>query len=408
MSSTDDPDEIDELLDQAIQAANSGDRATASALAEQVLTVDAGNQDAEDLLCTPLAGTGELRRLTILFADVVNSTALSTRIEPEIYRTVIGRYRQQVDEIVNRYEGHVFSTKGDGLLAVFGHPSAHENDVRRAVQAGLDITREVDRLSDRVRARFGFDIAVRVGVHRGMVYLDVAQDDVYGLGANLAARVSGLAPPGGVVVSAAVAPLVADHFDLESRAAQPVKGIDEPVEHYRVVEEHVGRTRGPLGPLVGRDLELEHLHDSWSHARHGTLSVPGVCFSGEAGMGKSRLATAAADLAEQSGRPVLSLIGSPFHADAGLYPFRTLLEQRAGIERTTAQSDRLRLLEAEVTSCGLDPVSTVPLLAAALEKDPGRRFASCADFAKAFAAQRGRDAAAATMAAVLPDRKSVV
>ncbi|WP_024441227.1 adenylate/guanylate cyclase domain-containing protein [Mycobacterium sp. UM_WGJ] len=367
MSVSEEPAEIDELLDHAIQAANSGDRATASALAEQVLTVDIGNQDAEDLLCAPLAGSGELRRLTILFADVVNSTALSTRIEPEIYRTVIGRYRQQVDEIVNRYEGHVFSTKGDGLLAVFGHPSAHENDVRRAVQAGLDITREVDRLSDRVRARFGFDIAVRVGVHRGMVYLDVAQDDVYGLGANLASRVSGLAPPGGVVVSAAVAPLVAGHFELEAQPAQPVKGIDEPVEHYRVVKEHVGRSRVPLGRLVGRDLELTHLRDAWNHARHGVLSVPGICFSGEAGMGKSRLATAAAELAEQSGRPVLALIGSPFHADAGLHPIRTLLEQRAGIERTTAQSDRLRLLEDEVTARGLDPVTMVPLLAAALE-----------------------------------------
>ena len=182
-----------------MQAINSGDRATASALAHQVLAVDSGNQDAEDLLATPAAGTGELRRLTILFADVVDSTALSTRIEPEIYRTVIGRYRQQVNDIVNRYEGHVFSTKGDGLLAVFGHPKAHENDVRRAVQAGLDITREVDRLSTQVRSRFGFEISVRAGIHRGLVYLDVEQDDVYGLGANLASRVSGLAPPGCVV-----------------------------------------------------------------------------------------------------------------------------------------------------------------------------------------------------------------
>ena len=165
--STTGPRTIDELLDRAVQAINSGDRATASALAQQVLAVDSGNQDAEDLLATPTAGTGELRRLTILFADVVDSTALSTRIEPEIYRTVIGRYRQQVNDVVNRYEGHVFSTKGDGLLAVFGHPKAHENDVRRAVQAGLDISRDVARLSTQVRSRFGFDISVRAGIHRG-------------------------------------------------------------------------------------------------------------------------------------------------------------------------------------------------------------------------------------------------
>ncbi|MEO6794520.1 MAG: adenylate/guanylate cyclase domain-containing protein [Mycobacterium sp.] len=367
MSVSDGPDGIDELLDQAIRAANSGDRATASALAEQVLTVDTGNQDAEDLLAAPLAGSGELRRLTILFADLVNSTALSTRIEPEIYRTVIGRYRQQVDEIVNRYEGHVFSTKGDGLLAAFGHPRAHENDVQRAVQAGLDITRQVGRLSEQVRARFDFEVSVRVGVHRGMVYLDVAQDDVYGLGANLASRVSGLAPPGCVVVSGVVAPLVAGQFELEGRTAQAVKGIDEPVEHFRVVGERIGRTHVPVPSLVGRDRELTHLQAAWTQAQRGALTIPGVCFSGEAGMGKSRLATAAADLAERSGSPVLTLIGSPFHTDAGLYPVRTLLEQRAGIERTTEQPDRLRLLADEVAARGLDPIVAVPLLAAALE-----------------------------------------
>ena len=360
------PRTIDELLDRAVQAINTGDRATASALAQQVLAVDSGNQDAEDLLATPAAGTGELRRLTILFADVVDSTALSTRIEPEVYRTVIGRYRQQVNDIVNRYEGHVFSTKGDGLLAVFGHPKAHENDVRRAVQAGLDITREVDRLSTQVRSRFGFEISVRAGIHRGLVYLDVEQDDVYGLGANLASRVSGLAPPGCVVVSGTIAPLARAHFDLEAKTAQAVKGIDEPVEHYQVCGERVNWTRIPLGPLVGRDEELAHLQASWAEAQRGSLTTPGVGFTGEAGVGKSRLATVAADIAEQSGHPVLALIGSPFHSDVGLYPIRALLEQRCGIERTTEQAERLRLLDEQVRAHGFEPESSVPLLALVL------------------------------------------
>jgi class 3 adenylate cyclase/tetratricopeptide (TPR) repeat protein len=360
------PRTIDDLLDRAVQAINSGDRATASALAQQVLAVDSGNLDAEDLLATPAAGTGELRRLTILFADVVDSTALSTRIEPEIYRTVIGRYRQQVNDIVNRYEGHVFSTKGDGLLAVFGHPKAHENDVRRAVQAGLDITREVARLSTQVRSRFDFDISVRAGIHRGLVYLDVAQDDVYGLGANLASRVSGLAPPGGVVVSGTIAPLARAYFELEAKAARPVKGIDEPVEHSQVVGERLNWTRIPLGPLVGRRAELAYLHASWAEAQRGSLTKPGVGFTGEAGVGKSRLATVAADIAEQSGHPVLALIGSPFHSDVGLYPIRALLEHRCGIERTTEQAERLRLLDEEVRARGLEPESSVPLLALVL------------------------------------------
>ncbi len=119
-------------------------------------------------------------------------------------------------KIVNSYEGHIGSTKGDGLLAVFGHPKAHENDAYRAVQAGLDITREVAALSERVKRRFGFDIDVRVGIHRGMVYLDITQDDVYGLGANLVARMCSLAEPGTVVVSSAIERLVGDRFELES------------------------------------------------------------------------------------------------------------------------------------------------------------------------------------------------
>ena len=186
---------IDELLDRAVAAINRGDRAVATALAGQVLAIDQDNVEAEDLLAAP-SDPGEIRRLTIFFADLVDSTALSTRVEPETYRLLVGRYREQVLRAVNRYEGHIGSTKGDGVLAVFGHPIAHEDDVRRAVHAGLDITREVARLSGQARRRFGIEINVRVGVHRGLVYLDTVQDDVYGLAANLAARVSGLAPPG--------------------------------------------------------------------------------------------------------------------------------------------------------------------------------------------------------------------
>ncbi|MGV0802131.1 adenylate/guanylate cyclase domain-containing protein, partial [Mycolicibacterium elephantis] len=140
----------DELLDRAVSAINRGDRATADALAGQVLAVDHANVDAEELLAAP-ADHGELRRLTIMFTDLVDSTALSTRIEPETYRTVVGGYRDEVLRIVNQYEGHIGNTKGDGLLAVFGHPHAHEDDVRRAVQAGLDLTKAVSQLSERVR-----------------------------------------------------------------------------------------------------------------------------------------------------------------------------------------------------------------------------------------------------------------
>ena len=300
-----------------------------------------------------------------MFADVVDSTALSTRIEPEIYRTVIGRYREQVNEIVDRYEGHIFSTKGDGLLAVFGHPRAHENDVHRAVRQVRHHARS--RQAERSGpSAIRLEISVRVGVHRGLVYLDTAQDDVYGLGANLASRVSGLAPPGTVVVSNAIEPLVRDHFELEARPAQPVKGIEGLIEHSQVVGERVAPARVPLGPLVGRSEELAYVKDSWAQAQAGKLETPGVAFCGEPGMGKSRLATAAADLATESGAPVLALLGSVFHTEAGLHPLRSLLERHCGIERVTEQPERLRLLQEEVKSHGLDPDTAIPLLAPVL------------------------------------------
>ncbi|HUL98259.1 MAG TPA: adenylate/guanylate cyclase domain-containing protein, partial [Mycobacterium sp.] len=355
---------IDELLDHAVAAINRGDRATADALAGRVLAVDRANPDAEELLAAP-AEHGEIRRLTILFADLVDSTALATRTEPEIYRTVVGRYRNEVLRIVEHYEGHIGNTKGDGLLAIFGHPQAHENDVQRAVQAGLDIIGEVARLSERVRRRFGFDINARVGIHRGLVYLDTAQDDVYGFGANLAARLCSIAEPGTVAVSDAVERLVHDRFELEMRPPQPVRGVDGLIVSYRAVAER-DTTRVPLGPLIGRKHEIAHLTASWTQAKAGTLSTAGVALYGEPGIGKSRLARAAVDIAERSDGVVLALVGSPFHTDVGLYPVRKLLARRCRIGRDSSAAERLRLLEAEVRARSLNTGITVPLLAPVL------------------------------------------
>ncbi|MDT7722885.1 MAG: hypothetical protein QOE94_3896 [Mycobacterium sp.] len=359
---------IDELLDRAVAAINRGDRETATALAGRVLVADSANVEAEDLLAAP-SDPGEIRRLTIFFADLVDSTVLSTQVEPETYRLLVGRYRELVLRAVNRYEGHIGSTHGDGLLAVFGHPVAHEDDVRRAVHAGLEITREVARLSDQAKRRLAVEVNVRVGVHRGLVYLDTAQDDVYGLAANLAARVSGLAPPGTVVVSDAVKVLIDNDFELEERPATLVKGVEQPITHYLVVSERAPAPRSGQGPLVGRDRELAQLEKSWARAQAGTSSIPGVVFRGEPGIGKSRLAAAAADMVEACGSVVLELVGSPFHTDAGLHPVRALLERRCGIDRNTDQTQRLRLLDNEIRACGLDPQHAVPLLAPVLGID---------------------------------------
>jgi class 3 adenylate cyclase/tetratricopeptide (TPR) repeat protein len=364
---TDNP-AIDDLLERAVRAINEGDRATADELAGQVLAVDRTNPDAEELLATPV-GSGEIRRLTVLFADLVDSTALSMRIEPEVYRTVVGRYRDVVRNIVARYEGHIGSIKGDGLLAVFGHPKAHEDDTHRSVLAGLDIVREVADLSARAERRFGFDVDVRVGIHRGVVFLDIDQDDVYGLGANLAARICSLAQPGTVSVSAAIERLARDNFEMAECPPQRVKGMDGPLVHYRVIAERDvdGKT---YGPIVGRERELAALREMWDQASAGTLTTRGVLLRGEGGIGKSRLASAAVEMARNSGATVLELFGSPFHTDVGLRPVRRLIQRHCQIQRESDPADSLRLLEAELQNRSMDPATTVPLLAPVLGITP--------------------------------------
>ncbi|OBG59601.1 adenylate/guanylate cyclase domain-containing protein [Mycobacterium sp. E3339] len=368
---------IDELLDRAVQAINAGDRATATSLAGQVLSVDRGNPEAEDLLAIP-PRYGEIRRLTILFADMVDSTALSTRMEPENYHTLVGRYRDEVRRVVDRYEGHISSIKGDGLLAVFGHPKAHENDVRRAVAAGLDITRAVARLSAQAERKFGESISVRVGIHRGLIYLDTDQDDVYGFAANLAARLSGLAAPGTVAVSDAVAPLVGDSFELDARPPASVKGVECLTVHHRVLGERHEAPQLRSPELIGRDRERASLRQSWQRARAGTLTRPGIVFRGEPGIGKTRLAAEAAEMVRAAGGPVVRLFGSPLHTETGLHPVRRLIERRCGITRLTDAAERLRLLQAELRAGGLDPAIATPLLAPVIGVGPEHGYQAAA------------------------------
>ncbi|MGU3502923.1 ATP-binding protein [Mycobacterium sp. C31M] len=360
---------IEELLDRAVEALNRQDHSTAKSLAGQILAVDRDNLEAEEVLAASDDGC-VVQRLTLLFVDLVDSTGLSTRLDPETYRNVIRRYRDEVQRIVGSYEGHIGSAQGDGLLITFGHPTPHENDAHRAVSAGLDLTAEVAALSRRFRRRFGFDVAIRVGVHRGVVTIDPVRDEVIGVGANFASRVCDLAEPGTVAVSEPVKRVLREDFTLEVRPPRPVKGFDKPLEHYRVLAE---RTEAPLlsGPLVGRDDELAYLERCWSDALTGTLAVSGIVFKGEGGIGKTRLADAAIALARQSGAVVLGIYGSPFHTDVGLRPIRRMLERTSGIARDADPAQGLRQLRTEVIRHGLDPDQTVPLLAPVLGIAPG-------------------------------------
>ena len=359
---------INELLDRAVSALNSAADPLVAAAAGQPSAVEHNLGDVDDMWSSH-TGSGEIRRVTILSADLVDPTRLAMQLEPETYRVLIRRYREQVRKVTSRYEGHLGASRGDGALVLFGYPRAHEDDVYRAVQTGLEITREVERLSEQVERRFDTPINVRVGVHRGVVYLDNIHDDVYGLTADLASQVSALAPPGGVAVTRSVEPLIRDAFSTEllPTASDGVAG--DVINPFRIISERIKAVEIPLGPLLGRDRELARLQKSWARAPAGTLVAPAVVLRGEAGIGKSRLAASTSDIVQRAGGRILEFVGSPVHSDVGLYPLRVLLERRCGITWQTEPARRLRQLQAEVEAQGLDLDTTIPLLAPVIGLD---------------------------------------
>ncbi len=357
----------DDMLDRAVAAMNRGDVQAARELAGEVLASDAGNRDAAALLAAEPGG-GEIRRASLLFVDLEGSTPLSARLDAELYRVLLRRYKSVCREVVEgRYEGHISHISGDGLLAVFGVPTPHENDAERAVRAALDLMRDLEVLSNEIEPAAGERLNARAGVHRGLVYLDIEDDDIYGLAANVVARLQAFATPGTVVISDAVHQVVGALFETVAEPAQRAKGIDEPLQPFRVVAESPdtpARGRPWVAPLTDRTDELARLRASWAQAREGTVGRPLVVhLVGEAGIGKSRLAAVLAEEACSDGGSRLQLLASPFHAEASFHAVRSLIESRAGAAGGSAPSVRLARLEQEVAAVGLAPAELIPLVA---------------------------------------------
>jgi class 3 adenylate cyclase len=317
------------------------------------------------------AREGELRRLTIMFSDVVGSTELSGRHDPETYRELMRGYRAACRDVIERrFDGHILQLKGDGTLSTFGYPVAHENDAERAVRAGLELVAAMHALS----RQSGESLEVRVGVHHGPVYLDLEEEDIYGFAANVAARLHSIADPGSVVVSEEVHQLVGHRFEAEPGEPQQVKGVAEALPSYRVRGERPARVGQPgPTPLVEREAELERLRGVWARTvAAGAGAATSVLVHGEAGIGKSRLV--AALIEELRPARLLELHGSPFHHEAGLHPVRTLIEARCGVDADTAPGERLERLAGELTALGLDRSTTLPLLAPVLGIEAGAGY----------------------------------
>jgi class 3 adenylate cyclase/ABC-type transport system involved in cytochrome c biogenesis ATPase subunit len=326
----------------------------------------------------PSSITGERRQLTVLFCDLVGSTALSERLDPEELRELLQRYRQTCADIVVRYDGHLAQFLGDGVMAYFGWPRAHEDEAERAVRAALEIVHSVKRVQGDEPLR------VRLGLATGSVVVgDAGQtgDGQLAVGdtPNLASRLQGLAGPDEVVIASSTRRLIASNFELTDLGEQALKGILQPVRAWKVEalsksDDRFEATHRALAlsPLVGREEELALLLRRWARAREAEGQV--VLVGGEPGIGKSRLVRA---LRQQlAGQPhvVLRYQCSPFHQNSALHPVIEQLEHAAGIAHEDSSEQKLDKLEAVLAGSADEIARAAPLFAAQMSL-PLQRYA---------------------------------
>lgn len=320
-------------------------------------------------------GDAERRQLTVLFADMVGSTALAQGVDPEDVARVLRSFQDAAAGSVTRYEGHVAKYMGDGVLAYFGWPRAHEDDAERAVRAGLALVGATGDLEG--------SLQVRVGIATGLVVVgDILgeggsrEETAVGETMNLAARLQALAGPGEVVVSAATRHLLGASYVLEEMGAQRIKGMADPVPTFRVMAERAVETRfeargQTLHPLVGRDQELALLLERWSQAKAG--EAQGVLLVGEAGIGKSRILRGVLDALESEPHVRLQYQCSPYQMDSALAPAIHQLRRAANLTVEDSMAEQLDKLTAVLARGGAEEAE-FRLLADLLGLDAGDRW----------------------------------
>jgi class 3 adenylate cyclase/predicted ATPase len=323
----------------------------------------------------------ERRHLTVMICDLVGSTALSARLDPEDMRAVIDAYHAACARITRSYDGFLAEFRGDGILAYFGYPRAHEDDAERTVRAGLDIVAAVARLETRAAE----PLAVRIGIATGLVVVGdpsgggaLREHALIGDTPNLAARLQALAEPGTIIVAASTRRLIGDLFRLRDLGRLQFKGIAEPVTAWTVEGLSASESRfdavraARLTDLIGRGEELDFLLERQRLAWTGEGQI--VLISGEPGIGKSRLAEALAERVAGQPHTRLRYQCSPYHTNSALSPFIAQLERAAGFKAEDTSEQRLDKLEA-ILAMGTSRVKSIaPLLAALLSIPFGERY----------------------------------
>ena len=317
----------------------------------------------------PAHAEAERRQLTVLFCDLAGSTALSARLDPEDMREVIRAYQETCAAVITHHDGFVAKYMGDGVLAYFGYPWAHEDDAERGVLAGLGVIDAVSRLDVK-----SVKLQARVGIATGLVVVgdligegSAQEQSVVGDTPNLAARLQTLAEPDAVVIAAGTRRLVGDIFEYRDLGVVDVKGIAAPVPAWQVLRQSVVASRFEalhaisLIPLVGRGEEIELLLRHWARAKDSAGQV--VLLSGEPGIGKSRIAAVLQDRLRDEPHITLRYFGSSHHRDSPLHPFIAHLEGVAGIAREDLPETRLVKLEAQLLQSEESPAETFAVLA---------------------------------------------
>jgi class 3 adenylate cyclase len=303
----------------------------------------------------------ERRQVTVMFSDLVGSTALSARMDPEDLREVISAYQESVTETVDRFGGFVAKYMGDGVLVYFGYPQAHEDDAERAVRAALDLVAAVSALKTLA------PLQARVGIATGLVVVgdligsgESQERGITGETPNLAARLQGTAEPNSVVIAESTRRLLGNLFELADIGPQNLKGIAGTMRAFvalraSAAEGRFAALRSATTPLVGRDEEMAMLLRRWQQAKDGDGHV--VLISGEPGIGKSRIAETLVERLGSEPHTRLRYFCSPHHVDSALYPSISQLERAAGFRREDTAEQRLEKLEA-VLAQGTNDLAT--------------------------------------------------
>ena len=307
----------------------------------------------------PERDQAERRQLTVMFCDLVDSTALSRRLDPEDLQDVIRRFLDACSQAIGRFNGYIAKYMGDGMLVYFGYPHAHENDAERAVHAGLAILDTVKALNqDNPHPEFG--IAARIGIATGQVVVgelmgqDTAKErSVFGETPNLAARLQALAQPNQLIIDPVTKRLVGNEFEFADLGAFSLKGFDTPVQAWQVLSIRLSASRfesyrsSHLTNFVGREQEIALLLGRWREAVGGEGQVVLLC--GEAGIGKSRMARSLCDRLADERYQTIQFQCSPYHTNTALYPAINFLRQAAGLASQDSAQAQLEKLDAMAT-----------------------------------------------------------